>query len=86
MDRRVIVAIGNAREVIPAKEVRFLEGDMVCIVSENEGNLITHKRNILIQEWPHQERVDRCVSCGSVVPEGRQICINCERGEDDDIG
>ena len=86
MDKRVILAIGNAREVIFAKEVRFLEGDMVCIVSEKDGNLITHKQNIVIQEKPSLERVDRCVSCGSVVPEGRQICINCERGDDDDIG
>ena len=23
--------------------------------------------------------VDRCVSCGAPVPEGRQICITCEK-------
>ena len=22
---------------------------------------------------------DKCVCCGAVVPEGRQICLNCER-------
>ena len=22
--------------------------------------------------------VDRCVVCGEIVPEGRQICLNCE--------
>ena len=25
---------------------------------------------------------DRCVCCGQYVPEGRQICPNCERGRD----
>lgn len=24
--------------------------------------------------------VERCVCCGEVIPEGRQVCINCERG------
>lgn len=24
--------------------------------------------------------IDRCVSCGSPVPEGRHVCINCEAG------
>ena len=23
--------------------------------------------------------VDRCVSCGAVVPEGTQVCINCQK-------
>lgn len=23
---------------------------------------------------------ERCVCCGEVIPEGRQVCINCERG------
>ena len=86
MDRKVAVIIGNVCEVLNAKEVRFLEGDMVCIVSDKGGEFITHKQNILIQEKPHQDKVDRCVSCGAVVPEGRQICINCERGDDDVIG
>ena len=22
--------------------------------------------------------VDRCIVCGEIVPEGRQICLNCE--------
>ena len=22
---------------------------------------------------------DRCVSCGSLIPEGRQVCVECER-------
>jgi hypothetical protein len=23
-------------------------------------------------------RVDTCIMCGEVIPEGRQVCINCE--------
>ena len=25
--------------------------------------------------------VDRCVCCGEIIPEGRQICLICEKGE-----
>lgn len=24
---------------------------------------------------------DRCVSGGEIIPEGRQVCINCEKGD-----
>lgn len=27
---------------------------------------------------------DRCVCCGEIIPEGRQVCPNCERSPDDD--
>lgn len=23
--------------------------------------------------------MERCIVCGQIIPEGRQICINCER-------
>lgn len=26
----------------------------------------------------------RCVCCGEIIPEGRQVCLNCERSPDDD--
>ena len=29
-------------------------------------------------------KAERCVSCGNIVPEGRQICPNCEKGAGDD--
>jgi hypothetical protein len=25
------------------------------------------------------ENVDRCISCGEIIPEGRWVCPNCER-------
>ena len=24
---------------------------------------------------------DRCISCGAIIPEGRQVCESCEKGE-----
>ncbi len=24
---------------------------------------------------------DRCISCGAIIPEGRQVCPSCEKGE-----
>ena len=29
----------------------------------------------------HMERVDRCVFCGDVIPEGRHVCPRCMAGE-----
>jgi RNA polymerase-binding transcription factor DksA len=29
---------------------------------------------------------ETCVSCGEVIPEGRQVCPNCERGKEDEFG
>ena len=28
---------------------------------------------------------DRCVSCGAIIPEGRQVCKNCERKSIEDM-
>ena len=30
-------------------------------------------------EGSRSENVDRCVSCGEIIPEGRWVCPNCER-------
>ena len=27
----------------------------------------------------HIDTVERCVMCGKVIPEGRQVCFSCER-------
>ena len=29
---------------------------------------------------------DRCVCCGEIIPEGRQVCPKCERGEEEMSG
>ena len=28
---------------------------------------------------------ERCIICGSIIPEGRQVCPLCERGERNDL-
>lgn len=30
-----------------------------------------------------KEQAAKCVSCGDVIPEGRQVCPTCEKGEND---
>ena len=27
----------------------------------------------------HIDKVERCVMCGKIIPEGRQVCYGCER-------
>ena len=27
----------------------------------------------------HIDKVERCVMCGKIIPEGRQVCFSCER-------
>lgn len=27
---------------------------------------------------------DRCICCGEIIPEGRQICVNCEKEKEID--
>ena len=31
--------------------------------------------------WSEPENVNRCVCCGEIIPEGRQVCPNCEGGK-----
>lgn len=31
------------------------------------------------------ENAEHCVCCGDVIPEGRQICLRCEKGEEEDV-
>lgn len=37
---------------------------------------IERKVEEMIEE---DEYADRCIACGEIIPEGRQICIKCER-------
>lgn len=29
-------------------------------------------------------RAERCIACGEIIPEGRQICFKCEKGYEND--
>ena len=33
------------------------------------------------EEKQYGDNVDRCISCGEVIPEGRQVCLKCEDWE-----
>lgn len=32
----------------------------------------------------YMEENNTCVCCGTVIPEGRQVCVSCEIGNEDD--
>lgn len=32
-------------------------------------------------DWREDKGAEHCVCCGSVIPEGRQVCRNCEKGD-----
>jgi hypothetical protein len=32
-----------------------------------------------------KSNVDRCVSCGEIIPEGRSICIKCKKGGENNV-
>lgn len=32
--------------------------------------------------YNRMQNVDRCVCCGEIIPEGRQVCASCEYGHD----
>ena len=46
-----------------------------------------HRSKVLawmpLPEAPKADNADRCVCCGEIIPEGRQVCPNCERGVTD---
>ncbi len=57
---------------------RLRDGSIAYI---GNGDIITIRRGAKIL-WA--EGCDnRCVCCGAIIPEGRQVCPKCERGERD---
>ena len=46
-----------------------------------DGNIITIRRGSKVL-W-REDPTPGCVSCGAVIPEGRQVCPKCERGTGD---
>ena len=34
--------------------------------------------------WEYDHNVDRCVCCGAIIPEGRQVCPICDKEKSDD--
>ena len=54
----------------------YLEKAYINKVEENIANYYDEMVKAFIEE----ENVDRCVVCGTVIPEGRRVCPKCERG------
>lgn len=43
------------------------------------GKDCTVKVPMKVMRRKKKETADRCVCCGEIIPEGRQVCPNCER-------
>ena len=63
----------------------------VIIIAGVDGDEITsllfgnyELRRLCPGLWSELENVNRCVCCGEIIPEGRQVCLNCERSPEDD--
>lgn len=74
------VAINEIRNA-PAERVTPSDTDVienVKIVGVSAINVAEGLKNVINA----LENVDRCVCCGEIVPEGRQVCPACEAGGD----
>ena len=56
---------------------------------KGSNNGIQLCRNCFEQAWRMMQQKDhydgnenRCVCCGDIIPEGRQVCIKCEKSAD----
>lgn len=48
--------------------------------SSLRSQLIQYRIERKVEEMIEEdEYADRCIACGEIIPEGRQICIKCER-------
>lgn len=53
--------------------------DWMQIYREYQSGMVQQARERHLSPLIEQQTVDRCVYCGEIVPEGRQVCWNCER-------
>ena len=60
-----------------------MDGDVIKSMKragDSAKNVTESLRNVI----DAFENADRCVCCGKIVPEGRQVCPGCETGGDSD--
>lgn len=74
----------NPDEVLTIKLTREEVGRLISILDyyglcdlNNDAIHLSHKIRDDIQLY--RPNVNRCVYCGEIIPEGRQVCPNCER-------
>ena len=55
-----------------------------CECAYKNGYEKGHKDGYIkaIEDMKALLNTDKCVCCGAIIPEGRQICPNCEKGNE----
>lgn len=61
----VIIQVKNTDNIIGLKE------DIISRIED-----IADVERVIVHDW--RAGADRCVCCGNVIPEGRQVCPVCE--------
>ena len=74
----------NPDEVLTIKLTREQVGRLVSILdyyglTEQNRDAIYLSQKIRDDIQLYRPDVNRCVCCGEMIPEGRQVCPNCER-------
>lgn len=75
----------NPDEVLTIKLTRKQVGRLVSILdyyglTEQNQDAIYLSQKIRDDIQLYRPNVNRCVCCGEIIPEGRQVCPNCEGG------
>lgn len=79
--------MGNkkAKESLPVKPcadcVHELGANSAAKAADSLKNVTESLKNVI----DAFENAEHCVCCGDVIPEGRQICLRCEKGEEEDV-
>lgn len=76
--------MNNPDEVITIKLTRMQVGRLVSILDyyglvEQNRDAIYLSQKIRDDMQLYRPDVNRCVFCGEIIPEGRQVCPNCKR-------
>ena len=66
--------------------IEFVGVIIIASVSGDELSGCPFDRSFMLSAYPGLcevdiENVNRCVCCGEIIPEGRQVCPNCEGGK-----
>ena len=66
--------------------IEFVGVIIIASVSGDELSGCPFDRSFMLSAYPGLcevdiENVNRCVCCGAIIPEGRQVCPNCEGGK-----
>ena len=76
----------NPDDILTIKLTREQVGRLVSILdyyglTEQNRDAIRLSHTIQDNIQLYRPDVNRCVCCGEIIPEGRQVCPNCEGGK-----